>query len=617
MRPYSLILVSIVLAGCARPANESDKPDPPQPAVGIFNYSAANPLPVQTESDYVTDQQRWGRLLFDRTDMEVVDGSEDDGNDVAGTIQRYHQLWLDQNNDAIRQLLDDDIIRVRSGRVARGAVDVSEQITGESRGERPDGYSSSMQLAIYGLRISVHGDLATAMYRTAVNAGARWEYADIATIMQVFRRSAGGWRLLGHTESVRLGDYSAPPISESVPTRRAPFRFDFVYPAQNLDRAIDFYTPLLGKPVAVTESTASFRFSDSYFELAVEPLNRRVQMKEGYANGYAVVEVPHFGLIRRGMSDREWSAAVFTVCGVDRCLITEDPSGNVIVWRRDRPQEIEEQVWPTVSVSAGENNDSVVSDRVVTNMSAWMASDSDAVTNQLAPNAVWIDDSERVASGKRNIVRALGARWRPFFHGIDGIDGDLSISNMIVHRAGDRWLVTFDAAVAMRTDPKDSFSMHVMQVWRTIDGQPKIEQSFMARANTRRDMPVNNMDYTAYPVADLGVSGRYYKILLNSEPYRDNDWFGFWSTSSVFGLVGENSDYDSFRSIPHRANGYADFSVRSVEEVYDYLREKGATFPLIPGINDKRGIDPQPGYKQILAVDSEGNLVNFSQYMEY
>ena len=125
------------------------------------------------------------------------------------------------------------------------------------------------------------------------------------------------------------------------------------------------------------------------------------------------------------------------------------------------------------------------------------------------------------------------------------------------------------------------------------------------------------MDYTAYPVADLGVAGRFYKIVLGSEPYRDNNWFGFWSTASVFGLVGDIPDINSYSAIPHHGNGYADFSVRSVEDVYAYLRSRGATFPLVEGINSAPGIDSQPGYKQVLAVDSEGNLINFSQYLEY
>ena len=60
-----------------------------------------------------------------------------------------------------------------------------------------------------------------------------------------------------------------------------------------------------------------------------------------------------------------------------------------------------------------------------------------------------------------------------------------------------------------------------------------------------------------------------------------------------------------------------DRSIRSADEVYKYLESKGSTFPVIEAINDTSGIDSQPGYNQILTVDSEGNLINFSEYLEY
>ena len=84
----------------------------------------------------------------------------------------------------------------------------------------------------------------------------------------------------------------------------------------------------------------------------------------------------------------------------------------------------------------------------------------------------------------------------------------------------------------------------------------------------------------------------------------------------MFGLVGPMSE-NSWKPIPHRSNGYADFSIRSAEEVYKYLKSKGASFPVVEAINDTSGIDEQPGYNQILAIDSEGNLVVFSDYLEY
>ncbi len=66
---------------------------------------------------------------------------------------------------------------------------------------------------------------------------------------------------------------------------------------------------------------------------------------------------------------------------------------------------------------------------------------------------------------------------------------------------------------------------------------------------------------------------------------------------------------------PGRTNGYVSFWVRSVDRALRaYLREQGSSFPLLPAINDSRGIDRQPGYTQLVATDSEGNLVLFSEY---
>lgn len=56
------------------------------------------------------------------------------------------------------------------------------------------------------------------------------------------------------------------------------------------------------------------------------------------------------------------------------------------------------------------------------------------------------------------------------------------------------------------------------------------------------------------------------------------------------------------------------FWVDSANQSYAYLVAQGATFPRIPAINDVSGIDDQPGYRQILATDSEGNGVLLTEY---
>ena len=63
--------------------------------------------------------------------------------------------------------------------------------------------------------------------------------------------------------------------------------------------------------------------------------------------------------------------------------------------------------------------------------------------------------------------------------------------------------------------------------------------------------------------------------------------------------------------------GYANRNIRSAEEVPVILAEEGSPLPHVPGINNQAGVDPNPGYRQILAEDPEGNLINFSEYLEY
>ncbi|MFQ6007092.1 MAG: VOC family protein, partial [Woeseia sp.] len=336
-----------------------------------------------------------------------------------------------------------------------------------------------------------------------------------------------------------------------------------------------------------------------------------------HANGYAMIEVDSLAGIARKLSETGSSHVELIACDNDKCMVTEDPSGNVLVWREHRVAESSKPVRPTVSFGAGERPASAIAADLFLTMTAWMATDQMSVTDQLSDDAIWVDDALSIAAGTAQIEQALRSRWQLLDRGIDGLDGDLVMENVTVHGAGDRYLVTFEAMLNMRNRRKSGHPLFVTQIWVASDHALILEQCFLARAREARDVPVRGMAYTAYPVADLGVAGRFYKIVFGSEPYRDDNWFGFWSTASVFGLVGEYPDIKSYSPIPHRSNGYADLAVRSVDEVYAYLRSSGAALPLVEGINDVPGIDSQPGYKQILAVDSEGNLINFSQYLEY
>ena len=621
MRPLqlcTLAFASLSIAACAPPAeDETELNFYPEPGSGLSAVVTDNPLSVQAESMYVTDQSRWGKLVFDRDEISESIGPQGDIEALADLVERYHRHWLDRNDGELMRLVDDEITRFRQGRVASGAAAVRAQISSESRGERPEGHSSSMQLVIRNMRIRVDGRFASALYRVAIRGGARWEYADLATILQVFRRVDNVWKLVGHTESLRLGDHDLPAVPDDVPNRHAPFRFDFVYPVRDLRRAIDFYTPLLGPPTAQSATRASFRFQDSYFELEAQPIDPRMTIADGLANGYAAIDVDSLAGIARRLAETGESHIELTACGKDQCMVTEDPSGNVIVWREVSTDASTSAVRPTVSYSAGARPGGSIGVDIFLAMTAWMTNDSGSLLGRLTVDSIWLDDALGVAAGPSQIEQALRSRWQMLERGVDGLNGDLVLRNVTARSIGDRVLVTFEAMLEMRSNPKNSISAFVTQIWVNDDVMTKLEQTYIASSRGVRDIPVNSMGYTAYPVTNLGIAGRFYKIVLGSEPYRDDNWFGFWSTASVFGLVGDIPDIDSYSPIPHHGNGYADLSVRSVEEVYAYLRSQGATFPLVEGINKVPGIDSQPGYKQVLAVDSEGNLVNFSQYLEY
>ena len=570
------------------------------------------PLLEQHESRYVTDSSVWGKLTFQTMQVRKDPAAPEDSNAIAQLVGAFNQAWLSRDEPAFAHMLHDRVVRIRQGRIADGKEAVVNRIRGESRGERPEGYTGSIGLTIRNVEIRVFGDVAVALYRLDIRGGARWEYADLSTVLQFFERTDGGWRIFAHTESMALGDPTAPPVPENVPTRVTPIRFDFVYPVSDLDRAVDFYEALLGPPVEVTDSRASFRVNRAFFELTTERIDDRIRIKPGMANGYAVIDTHSLNTVSTKLASLGISDVREAACENTRCLIAEDPSGNIVVWRElASPQNIAN---PSPILTFYEL-DTPVSVTVGSLMNEWM-SKSDRVADYLSDDATWIDDEVGVASGT-DITALLKERWSALSDGDGGIDGEMAISDMAVHEVDDMVAVSFHASLVLNNSPKRSGSSRIMQLWRRSGSDFLLEFSFMVRAREQVDRPVNGMDYTAYPVSQLGRDGAFYKVLFGSEPYRDDNWFGFWSTSSVFGLVGDYPDQPSYSPVAHTSNGYADLSIGSAEVVYRYLEARGAAFPLVTGINNERGIDTQPGYLQILAVDSEGNLINFSQYLEY
>ena len=582
---------------------------------GLSNPIISDPLPIQMESKYVTDRSLWGRLIFDRNKVSGNHQKLGDKEQIMNLIEAYHRHWLDGRNEELSKILDEQIVRFRNENISYGFTNTFRRIRNESRGERPSGYASSMQLEIGDMHIHSEKNFSTALYSVGIRGGARWEYSDLATIFQVFQKIDDAWKIIGHIESFRLDNSKINKPPDSVPNRRTPFTFDFVYPVKDLQRAIEFYSPLLGPPEIVTTTSASFRLRDSYFELDSEPIDKRIKVINGRANGYGIINVNSLSLIEDKISDLLDINAKTKPCGNAACLIAEDSSGNIVVFREYKPTYSLQNNKPNIQ-SLNQFGHSPVFSKTIEAVNAWITNDYSSLIDMNAKKAVWIDDAFGVAQGSKQIKKALKSRWESFDMGASGINADLTTKNFQTRNIGDRHLVTLEMSIKMRTNPKRSFNAVLTQVWKSEGLDLKLEHTFIAQKRYIKDTPVGSMDYTAYPVNDLGRAGRFYKNLFGSEPYRDDNWFGFWSTTSVFGLVGPMSK-NSWAPIPHSSNGYADLSIRSADEVYEYLRSAGSAFPIVEAINDTSGIDEQPGYNQILAIDSEGNLINFSEYLEY
>lgn len=576
----------------------------------IFADQDNSPLIVQMESNYVTDRSIWGQLII-QNNNEL----NKEQKTIQALIEDYNRFWLDGESDHLVDLFDENIVRIRGGHKTVGINDTIKRISNESRGERPAGYKSSMQLIVGDVHIEVEKEFASSVFAIGVRGGARWEYSDLLTVVQLYRKIDQQWKIIGHFETSSLDNVNIASPSDSIPNRRAPFTFDFVYPVIDLKRAINFYSGLIGPPDIVTPTTASFKFRNSYFELNSNPPDKRIKVNYGQTNGYAVIHVNSLEALIKMLSNQIKIDTKITPCAKGRCLVTSDESGNIVIWKEDYPINDPAFKIPTIQYPNKSSTNNLYL-KVIDQMRAWIGIDLAVMAEMNLADAIWIDDAYGLAHGKEAIASSIKERWKDYDQSDRGINADLAIKNYNEYSLGNKYIVTYEIEVRARSNLKKNFDALVSQVWIKKESDYYSAKTFITEARMINNRQVTSMDYTAYPVNDLGQAGRFYKNIFKSEPYRDDNWFGFWSTESVFGLVGPLGKIP-WTPIANKGNGYADLTIRSADKVYAYLEQFGASFPVIEAINYTSGIDEQPGYNQILSTDSEGNLINFSQYLEY
>ncbi|MEM8660285.1 MAG: hypothetical protein AAGF35_05320, partial [Pseudomonadota bacterium] len=452
------------------------------------------PLVEQHESAYVTDPSRWGQLVIDPDILARQSEQSPDHRAITDLIMQIHQHWLQREDEQIGPLLSEDSSRIMGDEFAFGREAVVAMIKGESRGERPEGYPSSLQLTLRDLELQLEGDMATAFYRMDIRGGARWEFADIATVLQVFRKHDEQWQLVAQVQSFALDDATAPPVPDNVPNRIAPIRFDFVYPAKDIDRAVDFYAPLLGPPVVHNKDRAAFRFADAFFVLSAAPIDKRIVIKPGMANGYALVDVESIDEFRKRLKAAGAMNIAEMQCDNASCLIAEDPSGNISVFRESAttsPRETGES--PSAIALTLKDKSLAAYPGAIEVMQAWASGDAQALRRWLDESTLWVDTTG-VALGANAIAALLGQNRNQLDTAKDQTK-QLSISDARLRTVGDGTLITFQASLEVPARPKLNSTLIVTQLWRDTSDHAMLENMFTVDIEPDRDVPVGSMDY--------------------------------------------------------------------------------------------------------------------------
>jgi catechol 2,3-dioxygenase-like lactoylglutathione lyase family enzyme/ketosteroid isomerase-like protein/predicted enzyme related to lactoylglutathione lyase len=537
----------------------------------------------------------------------IVTGDSDAADALRDTIVAFWQDYLRMDTSKYLNRFTPDAIRLsgRAGARQAGRAAIQAGMPAEWEAfERPNNRIAE-QMTIERAEFHIAGNFATAICWLAVEGGSLWEYSDQGLVFQAFVKQGGHWLVAHHTDTWSL-DYD---VSEQQPGPGATIDFDFAYPVNDLARAVEFYTPLLGTPEFSTSTRAVFNLKGGRFILDTSTWGGRARVRKNLPNGYAVFSVKDAETVSERIAEVTESGALQKV-GADTYCVGMDVDENLfVIWEKDFNADTN-----TVPTMSGFPSGTPVADAAHQVMRAWLAMDSETLKEMYAPNGTWFDDTRLKHRGQERgagIAQALQkAYWPRYDHGENGMTARLEVRNVHTLDFGSQSIVSYDMRLIGQGPHPFRDSAWVTQVFNRKN---QVEHTFIVD-NNRSTSPVLELDYTGYPVQDMDAARRFYaKTMRFGEGYDDEGYYGFWSNHAVFGLYEADPEEDDLPQ-SRQANGYMSFWVRSAKETYAYLKENGRSFPMIPAINDKQGIDAQPGYTQVVTTDSEGNLIIFTEY---
>lgn len=534
-----------------------------------------------------------GHVTFDRQAVTFTGGTQAARQAVTAAIEQLLESWCALDTAGYRALLAPEVTRIsRVTGIARGRDAVMAALPREwEEYERPGG-DLAVTLEVRNAEIVLDGEHALAVYAVEVTGepAIRWEFTDRWLVVQVFRRAeAEPFRLLHQSIASGL----------DAPGDDAGFDFELTVPVEDLARAVSFYTPLLGAPEHVSAQQAIFRAGGSRYRLDSSDLRGFAKLRPAMPNAWATFRVADLAKVEVALSER------FVTPSGDRAGIALDPSGNPFVLLEER---FETEARAPEAPQFADRTPEPLS-RLLT---AWLHVDADGLVATLSAAGFFFDNARDdlglVERGGPATRRRLARQWNGYDRSRRGLAARLAIRDLATVAGGAWQIASYRALV-------EGLGAHPFRdetlVTDVLAGG-KIVAHFAVRL-----LPeglVRELDYSAYATEDMAASERFYREKLAlGVPYRDEGWYGFWSRQAVFGLHRATRAQDHF-PVPRVANGHPSFWVASARRTHAYLASRGATFPVHPSINERSGLDRQPGYLQLLSTDSEGNLLLFTEY---
>lgn len=575
-------------------------------------------MPKRSSDDEEEVRVVKGRVLFDEDEeLGDVEAADEDKDALIATVKKFWDRYLHMDQPGFEALLAKDVTRMSQRTRARqkGSAAVMAGMRAEWEAfERPDNLIAE-EMTLRWMEITVDDEeeasAATVTYWVEIEAGARWHYDDQGAVLQSFVKQGSSWKLV-HQIDVWSTDYD---LDEEEPGEEPTFVFDYVYPVNDLTRAVAFYRPLLGEPDAIVDGRAYFGLRGPRFILDTYDLGGHAEVEAELPSGYAVIYVSDLDAERTRLKGE----GVVFLAGTDKkyleragdpIALVRDAAGNVVVLS----QRNFGSAKGTTSLVGLEGNDPYV--KVARKLAnAWLTLDAETIARLHGEDGSWLDDTRTSTRGLENGVKSLKKAlnevyWPRYDRSTAGLCARMEATDVEVRKVGEQAVVSYVRTLT-GTGPhpyrERAFVTHV------FDDEETVAYTFIVSA-TSSDALVVELDYTGHPVPDLKKAEAFYtRVMALGSPYEDEDWRGWWSNNTVYGAYTADPSTDGLPR-KDRTNGYVSFWVRSAEKAHAYLQQQGRSFPVIPAINDKAGLDRNPGYIQAVGTDSEGNVVIFSEY---